>query len=109
MWRVAEGFEAMFLDLMMSTMRKTVDESSIFGNSNAMQIYRGMQDQYLAETISKGRQFGLSRLIFDWMCRTRPDIAPAVGRGLDAQKAYLDAARLSVQTGLETIADPAGE
>lgn len=49
-----QGFEEVFLNIMMKSMRSTIPEDGLFGKSQGMDIYTSMHDQYLAETISKG-------------------------------------------------------
>jgi flagellar protein FlgJ len=55
MLQAAEGMEAMFLDLMMKAMRKTVPKSDMDLESPATEIYRGMLD---AETVQKAAHSG---------------------------------------------------
>jgi flagellar protein FlgJ len=49
-----QGFEEVFLNTMMKSMRATIPEDPVFGKSQGMDIYTSMHDQYLAEKISKG-------------------------------------------------------
>lgn len=49
-----QGFEEVFLNTMMKSMRATIPESPLFGKSQGMDIYTSLHDQYLAEKISKG-------------------------------------------------------
>lgn len=49
-----QGFEAMFLNIMLKSMRDTVPDDGLFGKSQGMDIYTSMHDQYLAEKISRG-------------------------------------------------------
>ncbi|MBF0259441.1 MAG: rod-binding protein [Desulfamplus sp.] len=49
-----QGFEAIFLNTLLKSMRSTIPEESLFGKSQGMDIYTSMHDQYLAEKISKG-------------------------------------------------------
>lgn len=60
-----QGFEAIFLSTLLKTMRSTVTESGLFGQSNGMDIYRSMQDQALAEELSRGSNAtGIGELFF---------------------------------------------
>ena len=47
------GFESIFLDSMLKSMRKTIPEDKLFGDGNSMDIYTSMHDQYLARNISE--------------------------------------------------------
>ena len=49
-----QGFEEIFLNTMLKTMRSTVQQDGVWGKSHAMDIYTSLSDQYLAEKISKG-------------------------------------------------------
>lgn len=49
-----QGFEEIFLNTMMKSMRSTIPDDGLFGKSHGMDIYTSMHDQYLAEKISKG-------------------------------------------------------
>lgn len=50
------GFEAIFLKEMIQSMRKTLPGDALFKESNATNIYKSMQDQNLAENLSKSRE-----------------------------------------------------
>lgn len=63
---VCEGFEAIFLKTMVSAMRQTLPGNAIFDESNSMNIYESMQDQYLAEHLSKGKKsIGIKDFLYD--------------------------------------------
>ncbi len=49
-----QGFEAIFLNTMMKSMRDTLPGDGLFGKSQGMDIYQSMLDQGLTENISKG-------------------------------------------------------
>jgi len=73
-WQVAEGFEEIFLNTMLSTMRKTTMDSGLTGEGNDAKIYRSMFDQELAKEMAKRRDFGLSKQIFEWLTRNKPEL-----------------------------------
>jgi len=50
------GFEAIFLNTMIKSMRKSLPGNALFKESNGMSIYRSMHDQYLSEQLSKGNE-----------------------------------------------------
>ncbi len=59
------GFESIFLDSMLKSMRKTIPEDKLFGDGNGMDIYTSMHDQYLARNISEnGRGIGLEDFLY---------------------------------------------
>lgn len=49
------GFEAIFLNTMIKSMRESLPGDGIFPESNGMDIYKSMYDQYLADELSKSR------------------------------------------------------
>ena len=65
--KVASEFEAMFLQTLLKTMRETrFDDEE---DSNAMDTYRGMADQQLATSLSKGRGTGLGDALYQQILR----------------------------------------
>ncbi len=63
----AEQFEAMFLSKMIETMRKTVQESDLFGDpeSPSRGIYRSMLDSEYSKLMAETQNFGLAEMIMD--------------------------------------------
>ncbi len=59
-----EGFEAMFLQKTLESMRDTLPGNALFKESNGMKIFRSMHDQYLAEDLSKSHKFGISDFLY---------------------------------------------
>lgn len=49
-----QGFEAIFIQTMMKSMRSTLPGDDLFGGGQGKDIYISMHDQYLAEKISQG-------------------------------------------------------
>ncbi|NOX34974.1 MAG: flagellar biosynthesis protein FlgJ [Deltaproteobacteria bacterium] len=47
------GFEAIFLNSMIKSMRKSLPGNALFDESNGMNIYKSMYDQSLADELSK--------------------------------------------------------
>jgi len=105
LWDVAEGFEEMFLRLMLGTMRKTTMNSDLLGNDSAMEVYRGMQDEYLAETLAKRRDFGLSKMIVDWMVQRQAASGTSKANAVQAAGAYQAAAGPAAVGHSEIFAD----
>ena len=87
-WKVAEGFEELFLNMMMSAMRKTQLESGLMGESHETQMYRSLFDEQVAAEISKRHDFGLGTQIFDWLTRNHPELRKFSGSNADAVRAY---------------------
>ena len=68
-WAVAEGFEAIFLNIVMKAMRGTDPETNTFmGESFSSRTYKDMYHSELANTMSQRRDgFGVAKMIHDYM------------------------------------------
>jgi Rod binding domain-containing protein len=64
--QVAADFEALFMDMMLKSMRKTAAGPD---QSNAMDIYTGMLDSEYAKNMATTRNFGIKSMILDWLQR----------------------------------------
>ena len=59
------GFEAIFLNEMLQSMRNTLPGDALFVDSNASNIYQSMQDQNLTENLSKSQNsFGIKDFLY---------------------------------------------
>jgi flagellar protein FlgJ len=59
------GFEAIFLNTMIKSMRKSLPGDALLNNSNGMDIYKSMYDQYLAGELSKSRiSIGIKEFLY---------------------------------------------
>ena len=59
-----EGFESLFLNMMLKEMRKTVHESES-GSSYAMGMYQEMLDEEITKTASKGKGIGIADAMYN--------------------------------------------
>jgi flagellar protein FlgJ len=60
------GFEAIFMHTMIKSMRATLPGNAVFSESNAQKIYQSMQDERLAEELSKGHgSTGLKEILYE--------------------------------------------
>lgn len=60
----SQQFEAIFVESLFKSMRKTVTESGAFGKSNSTAIYQEMFDQEVAKNISQKQSLGLADQIY---------------------------------------------
>lgn len=61
-----QGFEAIFLNTLIRSMRDTLPENTFLDSGHGQKIYQSMYDQYLSEKISKGKNsIGIKELLFD--------------------------------------------
>ncbi|MBZ0106814.1 MAG: flagellar assembly peptidoglycan hydrolase FlgJ [Sulfuricella denitrificans] len=58
----AQQFEALFLNMMLKSMREATPEEGLFDNSNT-QLYTSMMDSQLAQSMSKGKGIGLADML----------------------------------------------
>jgi len=103
LWKIAQGFEELFINQLMRTMRHSdmeVDENEdeIFKKSNAQKIYEGMFDEGISAEMAKRRDFGLSRIIFNWLTRMQPELRKFSAAPRQAVSAY-QAARVVHEKG----------
>ena len=57
-------FESIFITYMLKSMRKTVNEVGVLGNSNESKIFTSMFDEKVAQGIAESRGIGLGELLF---------------------------------------------
>lgn len=61
--RVAREFEAMFLGILMRSMRATVTKSGLFGESKGEDMFRSLWDEQMARLTTTGEGLGLADLL----------------------------------------------
>ncbi|MDP2783730.1 MAG: flagellar assembly peptidoglycan hydrolase FlgJ [Sulfurimicrobium sp.] len=78
----AQQFEALFLNMMLKSMREATpkDEGGLFDNSNT-ELYTGMLDAQLAQSMSKGKGIGLADMLIRQMQAQGVIPADAAKRG----------------------------
>lgn len=64
--------EAIMLKLMYNEMWKTVPKNKLFGDDNAMEIYRDMYNEELTKKIAEGGAIGLGDYIYRQLTETNP-------------------------------------
>ena len=57
-------FEAIFIEYMLKTMRKTVQKSDLFKREFAEEIYSSILDQKIAEKVADSKGLGLAELLY---------------------------------------------
>ncbi|GEM_PF-4080804 len=70
--RACRQMEAIFLEYMLSQMRKTVGRGGIIGRSSAMRLYQGLYDQQLSRELSCRKSLGLAEMIKQQLLQHRP-------------------------------------
>ena len=68
--KLSRQFESMFVNQMVTAMRKTVVKQGLVQESHAEKVYQSMLDSSHSEQISQSEQLGLSRMIYDQLLRS---------------------------------------
>jgi Rod binding domain-containing protein len=58
----AQGFESVFLSMLLKEMRQTLGPGSLFG-SDSSDIYGGLFDQFMAQHLAQGKGMGLAQAL----------------------------------------------
>ncbi|NLM39328.1 MAG: flagellar biosynthesis protein FlgJ [Firmicutes bacterium] len=69
----SEQFESLFLNILLSEMRKTVPDNELFGGGRAEKIFQSMLDQEIADNAARSQSLGLAKMIYEQMERYVPD------------------------------------
>ena len=62
----AQGFESVFLSLLLKEMRQTLEPGALFG-SDQSDVYGGMFDQFMAQHLAQGKGIGLAHALMKQM------------------------------------------
>ncbi len=71
----AAKFEAVFVGMMLKSMRATKLGDDLLGSS-AMDKFRDMQDQHLAQSMAANQPLGLGKALSDFLKRGQPTTLP---------------------------------
>ena len=58
----AQGFESVFLSMLLKEMRQTLEPGSLFGKDNG-DVYGGMFDQFMSQHLAQGKGMGLAQAL----------------------------------------------
>ena len=58
-------FEAIFIEYLLHTMRRSIPKADLFKRENAEKIYTSMFDQKIAEKIARTEGFGISDMLYE--------------------------------------------
>ncbi len=81
-------FEAIFLQLMLDSMRKTVPESEMFKQSSGESIFRGMLDQQYAFVMSEQKMTGIAQAIEEQLSKSMAPQTVSERQGLEAYRSH---------------------
>jgi len=57
-------FEALFIEYMLKTMRRSIPKAGLFKRENAEKIYTSLFDQKVAERIAESKGIGISDILY---------------------------------------------
>lgn len=63
--KTCADFESIFIYYMFKSMRKSVPQNDLFGNTHGSEIYKSMTDQAMSDHIARGRGMGLGELLYN--------------------------------------------
>lgn len=69
----AQEFEALFLQMLLTEMRRTVPDSDLLGDRRAEKLFQSLLDQEMALNSSQAQSLGLAKLIYEQMSRYLPE------------------------------------
>lgn len=67
--KTSQDFEALFIGMMLKSMRSTVGKDSLTGGGHGEEVYRSMLDQEYAQEAAKGGALGLCRGLEEQLVR----------------------------------------
>jgi len=63
--KACEDFEAIFVNMLLKSMKNTVDEGGLTKKSHAREMFESMLDEEMAGSIAKGRGVGIAEILYD--------------------------------------------
>lgn len=63
--KACQDFEAIFVNMLLKSMKNTVNEGGLTKKSHARKMFEGMLDEEMANSISKGKGIGIAEVIYD--------------------------------------------
>jgi len=63
--KVCEDFEAIFVNMMLKSMRGTVGESDFIKKSHAREMFETMLDEEMSNKISAGEGIGIAKMLYN--------------------------------------------
>jgi Rod binding domain-containing protein len=93
--KVARDFESIFLNKLMSSMRKTVPKSGLL-ESFASDMFQSMMDEEISKEMSKNKGMGMGEMIYNDLSN-----ADRVRRGQAVQSTYTNIKTAPVASGIK--------
>ena len=63
--KACADFESIFVYYILKSMRKSLPQDRLFGDTQGQKLYKSMADQAMSENIATGRGVGLGELLYN--------------------------------------------
>ena len=93
--KVSRDFESVFLNKLLSSMRKTIPKSGLL-DSFASDMFKSMMDEEMSKEMSKNKGMGLGEMIYNDLSKIS-----RVGRGQAIQSTYTNIKTDPVASGMK--------
>ncbi len=67
--KATENFEAVFLNIVLKAMWKTIQKSDLFEKNNSTQIYEGLMLSSLSEEMSRNGGMGVAKVLYQQLSK----------------------------------------
>ncbi len=71
--KACADFESIFITYLLKSMRATISEDGLLGNSNESQILKSMLDENMAQVMADGEGFGMGKLLYERLKNQKSD------------------------------------
>ena len=70
--KATQDFEAIFLNMMVQAMWKTIPKSELYEESGATEIYEGIIQSALSDEIARGGGLGIGKMLYQKVSKEHP-------------------------------------
>ncbi|MEA1976217.1 MAG: rod-binding protein [Bacillota bacterium] len=63
--KVCEDFEAIFVNMLLKSMKTTIGENGFIEKSHAREVFESMLDEEMANNISSGKGIGIAKILYE--------------------------------------------
>ncbi len=71
--KATQGFEAIFLNMLIKSMWKTIPESGLFEKNSSTQIYEGIIQTALSDEMARGGGLGMAKMLYQQLEKNKDD------------------------------------
>ena len=77
--KACAGFESLFLNQMLKSMRDSVGESDLLGGGHGSKMMQAMLDEKVADEVAEHQGMGIGRALYQRLKATDGKVAPSAG------------------------------